>query len=100
MSAKFHTTSRVEWPMGVRIGSMRVVTAPATPADSPLTLDDVMSSPVYLELRTPALAPGEAAFPFDLPRLDAESHRPTGERVRLADFAGKRPVALVFGSYT
>jgi hypothetical protein len=77
-----------------------VATAPHTPADSPLTLDDVMSSPVYYDLRTPSLAPGEPAFDFDLPRLDPETHRPTGERVRLADFRGRRPVALVFGSYT
>jgi hypothetical protein len=76
------------------------VSAPATPDDSPLTLDDVMSSPTYFELRTPSLAVGDAAFPFDLPRLDPETHCPTGERVRLADFTGKRPVALVFGSYT
>ena len=78
----------------------RAAAGPGTPADSPLTLDDVMSSPVYLELRTPSSAVGEPAFPFDLPRLDPESHRPTGERVRLADFTGMRPVALVFGSYT
>jgi hypothetical protein len=77
-----------------------VTTAPHTPADSPLTLDDVMSSPAYLELRTPSLAVGEPAFDFDLPRLDPETQRPTGERVRLADFRGRRPVALVFGSYT
>jgi hypothetical protein len=76
------------------------VTAPATPADSPLTLDDVMSSPVFYELRTPSLRVGEPAFPFDLPRLDPEAQRPTGERVRLADFRGRRLVALVFGSYT
>jgi hypothetical protein len=74
--------------------------APHTPADSPLTLDDVMSSPAYLELRTPSLSVGEPAFPFHLPQLDPDSHRPTGARVRLADFAGRRPVALVFGSYT
>ena len=73
---------------------------PETPADSPLTLEDVMSSPAYLELRTPSLAVGKPAFDFDLPRLDPETHRPTGERVRLADFQGRRPVALVFGSYT
>ena len=77
-----------------------MATAPHTPADSPLTLDDVMSSPVYLELRTPSLAAGERAVDFDLPRLDPETHRPSGERVRLADFHGRRPVALVFGSYT
>ena len=67
---------------------------PETPADSPLTLGDVMSSPVYGRLMTPQLAPGEPAFPFDLPLLDG------GGRVRLADFAGARPVALVYGSYT
>ncbi len=68
--------------------------APETPADSPLTLGDVMSSPFYGQLMTPELAPGDPAFPFDLPLLEG------GERVRLADFAGERPVALVFGSYT
>jgi hypothetical protein len=70
------------------------VDAPETPADSPLTLDDVMSSSFYGRLMTPELAPGDLAFAFDLPRLDG------GGRVRLADFAGERPVALVFGSYT
>ena len=74
--------------------------APETPADSPLTLEDVMASPAYLRLRTPDLAPGEPAFPFELPLLDPQTHRLSGERVRLADFAGVRPVALVFGSYT
>jgi hypothetical protein len=73
---------------------------PETPPDSPLTLDDVMSSPAYRRLMTPTLAPGAPAFPFDLPLLDPETHRPSGERVRLADFTGNRPVALVFGSYT
>lgn len=77
-----------------------MASVPETPADSPLTLEDVMSSPAYLRLRTPDLEPGEPAFPFDLPLLDAATHRPSGERVRLGDFAGERPVALVFGSYT
>ncbi len=75
-------------------------TEPATPADSPLRLDDVMSSPFYRELMTPTVEVGGPAFPFDLPLLDPETHAPSGERVRLADFAGRRPVALVFGSYT
>jgi hypothetical protein len=76
------------------------VAGPDTPADSPLILEDVMSSPAYLRLMTPQLAPGDPAFAFALPLLDAETYRPTGTRVRLADFAGDRPVALVFGSYT
>ena len=67
---------------------------PETPADSPLSLGDVMSSPFYGNLMTPELAPGDPAFPFDLPLLDG------GGRVRLAELAGERPVALVFGSYT
>ena len=59
-----------------------------------------MSSPGHLRLMTPRLAPGDPAFPFDLPLLDPETHSPSGERVRLAGFAGVQPVALVFGSYT
>ncbi len=73
---------------------------PETPPDSPLTLHDVMSSPSYRRLMTPTLTPGAVAFQFDLPLLDPETHRPSGARVRLDDFAGERPVALVFGSYT
>jgi hypothetical protein len=69
------------------------MTAPQTPADSPLTMDDVLGSPEYRDLMTPKLAPGDPAYPFELPR-------DTGELVRLADFAGRLPVALVFGSYT
>ena len=68
--------------------------APETPADSPLTLGDVMSSPFYGALMAPEVAPGEPGFPFDLPLLEG------GGRVRLADLAGERPVALIFGSYT
>lgn len=73
---------------------------PETPVDSPLTLDDVMSSPAYLALRTPDLAIGDPAFDFELPLLDGDTHERTGESVRLSSFAGDRPVALVFGSYT
>ena len=73
---------------------------PRTPPDSPLSLEDVMGSPFHRGLMTPDLTPGDAAFPFDLPLLDPDTHEPSGERVRLADFAGRRPVALVFGSYT
>ena len=59
-----------------------------------------MASPLYRRLMDPDLRSGEPTFPFDLPLLDPATHRPSGERVRLADFAGRRPVALVFGSYT
>lgn len=70
---------------------------PNTPADSPLTLHDVMASPAHQDLSTPKLAVGDPAFPFTLPLL--EGHRQTGELVSLGDLAGNRPVAL-FGSYT
>ena len=66
-----------------------------TPADSPLTVADVIASPEYLDLMTAKGSVGEQAFDFDLPRLD----RP-GERVRLSAFADSQPVALIFGSYT
>jgi hypothetical protein len=74
--------------------------APETPADSPLTLEQAMSTPLYQRLMTPELGPGDPAYQFELPLLDPETYRPSGELVRLADFAGERPVALVFGSYT
>jgi hypothetical protein len=75
---------------------------PATPPDSPLTLQDVVASPLYRDLLTPKLREGEPAFPFTLPRLDLRDGvpRPTGETVSLAEFRGRKPVALVFGSYT
>jgi hypothetical protein len=66
-----------------------------TPEDSPMTLQDVMSSPEYQDLMTPDVAEGDPAPDFVLPRLDAPD-----ETVRLSDFAGERPVALIFGSYT
>jgi hypothetical protein len=66
-----------------------------TAPDSPLTLDNIMASPRYRDLMTAKLDVGDAAFPFDLPRLDA-----AGRRARLADLNAERPVALVFGSYT
>jgi len=59
-----------------------------------------MASPFYGDLMSPELGPGDPAYPFDLPLLDPDSHEPSGQRVRLADLAGQRPVALVFGSYT
>ena len=44
--------------------------APETPADSPLTLEQAMSSPLYQRLMTPELGPGEPAYEFELPLLD------------------------------
>jgi hypothetical protein len=66
---------------------------PETPSDSPLQMGDVLGSPVYRDLMTAKLAPGDRAFLFELPAAD-------GSVVRLADLVGERPVALVFGSFT
>ena len=72
---------------------------PPTPADSPLRLSDVRTSPLYRNLGTPVVAVGDPAPPFRLPRLDS-ARRATGEIVDLRDHLGRRPVALIFGSYT
>jgi hypothetical protein len=64
-----------------------------TPPDSPLQMGDVLGSPVYRDLMTAKLAPGDRAYLFELPAAD-------GRVVRLADLVAERPVALVFGSYT
>jgi hypothetical protein len=72
---------------------------PATPADSPLTMNDVVSSPSYRDLSTPKLAIGDIAFDFTLPLLDLQEQG-TGETVTLSSYREKRPVALIFGSYT
>jgi hypothetical protein len=66
---------------------------PPTPADSPLTMEDVLSSRFHRDLMTAKLALGEPAFLFELPT-------PDGEIVSIGDLVGERPVALVFGSYT
>jgi len=64
------------------------------PEDSPLTVKDVMASADYRDLRTPSVAEGDPAPDFELPALEG------GETVRLASLLERRPVALVFGSYT
>lgn len=70
-----------------------------------LTLDDLrdaMSHPQaaaqvarLMALEAASVQQGDPAPDFELPRLDASA-----ERVRLSSHFGKRPVALVFGSYT
>jgi AhpC/TSA family len=46
------------------------------------------------ERETHAPAVGAEAPDFTLPRLDS------GKEVRLSSFRGRKPVALIFGSYT
>jgi hypothetical protein len=70
------------------------VTGPETPSDSALTMEQALASPLYRDLATPKLAAGDAAYLFELPRFRTDGS------VRLADFVGEQPVALLFGSYT
>jgi hypothetical protein len=62
--------------------------------DSPMTVEDVMASAEYRDLRTPSVAEGDPAPDFELPTLDGD------ETVRLSSLLERQPVALVFGSYT
>jgi len=75
---------------------------PATPPDSPLTMQDVLASPLYRNLSTAKLSVGDSAFPFTLPLLDLSAGMPraTGKTISLESFRGVKPVALIFGSYT
>jgi hypothetical protein len=61
---------------------------------SPLTLDDVMASPMHRDLMTATVAEGDEAPDFELPRLGGDG------TVRLSSLLAGGPVALVFGSYT
>ena len=47
-----------------------------------------------LDRETKAPAVGDEAPDFELPRLDGDGN------VRLSAFRGRKPVALIFGSYT
>jgi hypothetical protein len=49
---------------------------------------------MWLSARAGSLKAGDEAPDFSLETYD------NGARVRLSDFKGKKPVALVFGSYT
>ena len=69
--------------------------AAITPDDSPMSFEDARSSPQLTDLRTPEVAVGDRAPDFSLPRLGDPA-----DEVRLGDFAGHQPVALIFGSYT
>lgn len=76
------------------------VAAGFTPADSPLTFEDVMES--HADLATPDVTVGEVAFDFDLPVFDFSSgfRDETGRSFHLQEVARNQPVALLFGSYT
>ena len=71
----------------------------STPPGPPKTREEVKASAQHQDLSTAKLREGDPAFDFTLPTLDA-THGLTDQHVRLADFRTKRPVALIFGSYT
>lgn len=73
-----------------------------TAEDSPLTFADVVASAAYRDLSTPKVATGDLAFDFTLPVLTVREagRERTGTSVTLSTYAGVRPVALIFGSYT
>ena len=61
---------------------------------SPLTLQDVMARDDYRDLMTAKVDVGDVAPDFALRQLEQ------GGELRLGSLLTKRPVALVFGSYT
>jgi hypothetical protein len=75
--------------------SQHVDPASITPVDSPLTYEDIMSSPFHAGLFTPTVDQGGVAPDFTLERVDLP-----GANVCLGDVARNQPVALIFGSYT
>ena len=73
-----------------------------TPADSPMTMPDVLADPRRRALSTPTVEPGGAAYDFSGPVYDFSQGKQiiTGQRFNLLESAAEKPVALVFGSYT
>ena len=61
-----------------------------------------MADPLHQDLSTAKLGPGDLAHDFELPVCDFSdgTERSTGAAFRLREAAQRRPVALVFGSYT
>jgi hypothetical protein len=64
------------------------------PADSPLTMQDILASEEHRNLMTAKVAVGDEAPDFELARTDADGV------LRLSRLVQEHPVALVFGSYT
>jgi hypothetical protein len=64
------------------------------PADSPLTLQDVLASDEYRDLMTAKVAVGDTAPDFSLALIDGDGV------FTLSASLEKQPVVLIFGSYT
>jgi hypothetical protein len=73
-----------------------------TAPGSPRTMRQIAADPEIRGLSTPELAVGDEAFDFELPRYDFSGGgaEAAGSTVRLSAFRGRRPVVLIFGSYT
>jgi hypothetical protein len=91
--------------MGARPENPKVkdsVAAGFTAADSPMTLEEYMTSAERLALSTPDVEVGQTAPDFALPVYDFSggNQQSTGRVLRLVEVARDQPVALIFGSYT
>ena len=102
MLGQLRRGSAADAPLGIMSAVRELVRTPGGAPGSPLNAKDLESSEDYRDLATPNIHPGEAAFDFELPRLDLAGGRETrtGETVRLSSFHRVSPVALIFGSYT
>src|SRR5260370_10946565 len=100
MLGQLRRGSAADAPLGVIPALKELVRG--TPADSSLTLKDVVRSETYRDLATPNVRPGDLAPDFELARLDLSegTERQTGETVPLSAYRRGSPVALVLGSYT
>ena len=66
---------------------------------APKTREEVLNSEWHRDLSTPKVGVGDQAVDFFLPTLPSDTASGP-ESVRLSDYAGRMPVALIFGSYT
>ena len=73
-----------------------------TPEDSPKTPMDVMADPQHQALATASVSAGGQAYDFSSPIYDFSNGQKviTGRAFNLFEAARKKPVALIFGSYT
>src|SRR5262249_20041003 len=83
-----------KWSVGGMIFSQLRHGRANAPADSPLTLQDVLASEEYRDLMTAKVAVGDAAPDFQLERADGSG------TVGLSSLVETRRVVLIFGSYT
>ena len=81
------------WPIRQQLVNALRLGRRHAPADSPLTIADVLARDDYRDLMAAKVAEGDLAPDFDLPLVG-------GGRARLAELRAAGPVALVFGSFT